>query len=206
MCKLKLGCAALETVLNEAAIYADYERKDKITMDDIVRAVLHVEYGARNTYLYIETSNKEGYMKVNKINRSIDFCKNTEGEHIEGCLSDDRFNGILILQREPNSGGKPADIFWFKKVVFNEDEFLSTLKEPKDKRAATRYPKYFRICLEQLEKQGLNKNELEYSAYMNLYSYDGENKASKNYKEFLKSFDSNNERWKVIKNITLFRG
>lgn len=38
------SCAALETILNEAAICAAYERKEKIGMQELIRAVLRKEY------------------------------------------------------------------------------------------------------------------------------------------------------------------
>ena len=40
------SCAALETIMNEAAIYAAFERKDSIGMPELVRAVLRKEYNA----------------------------------------------------------------------------------------------------------------------------------------------------------------
>ena len=50
------SCADLETLLNEAAIYAGYERKDKITMDHIVRSVLRNEYGVSDAGLSVDSS------------------------------------------------------------------------------------------------------------------------------------------------------
>lgn len=44
------SCAELETVLNEAAIRAGYQRKQKITMEDLVGAVLRMEYEAPDSY------------------------------------------------------------------------------------------------------------------------------------------------------------
>jgi len=38
------SCAELETILNEAAIVAAYERKDSIEMEDMIKAVLRMEY------------------------------------------------------------------------------------------------------------------------------------------------------------------
>ncbi len=38
------SCATLETILNEASIYAAYERKPEIEMNDIVKAVLRMTY------------------------------------------------------------------------------------------------------------------------------------------------------------------
>lgn len=41
------SCAELETVINEAAIYAAYERRDSIGMSHLVRATLRKMYGAQ---------------------------------------------------------------------------------------------------------------------------------------------------------------
>ena len=43
------SCAELETLINEAAIYAAYERSDSIGMDHLIRATLRDEYGATNS-------------------------------------------------------------------------------------------------------------------------------------------------------------
>ena len=43
------SCAALETILNEAAIYAAYERKGKIGMPELIRAVLRKAYDSPET-------------------------------------------------------------------------------------------------------------------------------------------------------------
>ena len=43
------SCAALETILNEAAICAAYERKEKIGMSELIRAVLRKEYDSPET-------------------------------------------------------------------------------------------------------------------------------------------------------------
>jgi cell division protease FtsH len=44
------SCAELETILNEAAINAAYERKESIDMDDLVRSVLRMQYEAPDNY------------------------------------------------------------------------------------------------------------------------------------------------------------
>ena len=44
------SCAELETVLNEAAIYAAFARKDSIEMDDLVKAVLRTQYDSPDNY------------------------------------------------------------------------------------------------------------------------------------------------------------
>ena len=42
------SCATLESIINEAAIYAGAERKTEITIDNIVNAVLKLNYGVTN--------------------------------------------------------------------------------------------------------------------------------------------------------------
>lgn len=44
------SCAELETILNEAAILAAYARRERITMKDIVNAVLRMEYEAPDNF------------------------------------------------------------------------------------------------------------------------------------------------------------
>lgn len=44
------SCAELETVLNEAAINAGYAKRDSISMNDIIKAVLRMEYNSPDTY------------------------------------------------------------------------------------------------------------------------------------------------------------
>ena len=44
------SCAELETILNEAAIRAAYARKEYIEMDDLVEAVLKMEYDSPDNY------------------------------------------------------------------------------------------------------------------------------------------------------------
>ena len=51
------SCAALESVMNEAAIYAAYERKNAVGMQDLVRAVLRWEYKCPESIL--KTSSEE---------------------------------------------------------------------------------------------------------------------------------------------------
>lgn len=44
------SCAELEMILNEAAINAGFTKRDKISMEDIVKAVLRMEYNAPDIY------------------------------------------------------------------------------------------------------------------------------------------------------------
>ena len=49
------SCADLETLLNEAAIYAGFERCESISMEHIVRATLRNEYGANDSCSVVDT-------------------------------------------------------------------------------------------------------------------------------------------------------
>ena len=53
------SCAELETILNEAAIYAGFERKDKISMEHIVRVILRDQYGVAEDYSTMDSSETE---------------------------------------------------------------------------------------------------------------------------------------------------
>lgn len=44
------SCAELETILNEAAIYAAHARKESIEMEDLIKAVLRMEYRSPDNY------------------------------------------------------------------------------------------------------------------------------------------------------------
>ena len=44
------SCAELETIINEAAIYAAYDRKEKVEMEHLVKAVLMMKYKAPADY------------------------------------------------------------------------------------------------------------------------------------------------------------
>jgi cell division protease FtsH len=59
--KMLIGrsCAELETIINEAAIYAGYERKEKLTMEHLVRSVLRIEYGVSDSLLPADASRLE---------------------------------------------------------------------------------------------------------------------------------------------------
>ncbi len=53
------SCAELETILNEAAISAAYERKEKIAIEDIVNAVIRSEYEAPDSFAEIPKEDAE---------------------------------------------------------------------------------------------------------------------------------------------------
>jgi cell division protease FtsH len=53
------SCAELETILNEAAIYAGFERSEDIATRHIVRSVLRNEYGESDSFLAVDSSRLE---------------------------------------------------------------------------------------------------------------------------------------------------
>ena len=53
------SCADLETLMNEAALYAGFERCERISMKHIVRSVLRNEYGASDSVLAVDTADLE---------------------------------------------------------------------------------------------------------------------------------------------------
>jgi DNA replication protein DnaC len=110
-------------------------------------------------------------LKNDTINPQLEFHKSSTGEATEGFLSEEKFNGILFFLKEPNSGGEPSDVFWLKKVIYNEGNYLSSLTNKEDKIAATKYPNLLKKCLKQIE---INEEELKYCAYMNLHPNFGE--------------------------------
>ena len=52
------SCAELETILNEAAVNAAYLRKDSMEMQDLVKAVLRMQYGAPGNYSSLPEDDK----------------------------------------------------------------------------------------------------------------------------------------------------
>ncbi len=55
------SCAELETVINEAGVYAGFENKDKIDMNDIVRSAMRVIFGAPES---IDDTDEEDLLAV----------------------------------------------------------------------------------------------------------------------------------------------
>lgn len=53
------SCAELESCLNEAAVYAAYERKDAIEMEHILKAALRSTYGLRNSCAQLSPQKRE---------------------------------------------------------------------------------------------------------------------------------------------------
>lgn len=53
------SCAELESILNEAAIYAAHARKDCVEMDDLIRAVLRTQYHSPDNYTETSEDSKK---------------------------------------------------------------------------------------------------------------------------------------------------
>lgn len=53
------SCAELETIINEAAVLSAYARKDKIDMEDIIQAVLRLQYNAPDNYTKTDAGKKK---------------------------------------------------------------------------------------------------------------------------------------------------
>ena len=51
------SCAELETILNEAAILAAYQRKEFIDMNDLIKAVLRMEYNSSDNFTKVSDEN-----------------------------------------------------------------------------------------------------------------------------------------------------
>ena len=55
------SCAELETVINEAGVYAGFQNKDKIELDDILRAAMRVIFGAPEN---LEETDEDELLKI----------------------------------------------------------------------------------------------------------------------------------------------
>lgn len=61
------SCAELETVINEAGVYAGYERSSEITMDHFMKAILHTVFDVPNGQLSAFSSEKKGNPELKHI-------------------------------------------------------------------------------------------------------------------------------------------
>lgn len=135
----------------------------------------------------------------------IDFYK-VDGEYIEGFLGDNNKADILFILREPNTNKKITKEFWFKNVVEGKnpdyEEWISQSRNSKDvknniKRDKIARKKYLnvyeKLALKLLDNKDNINSVLKKCAYMNLYPFSGEGKASDNYKNALKAFKGNIE-------------
>ena len=129
------------------------------------------------------------------------------GNVIEGFIDDsikslDEVRLVFIL-KEPNSGGKPADKFWFKEIV------------EQNKSSNSYYSKLGKIACLLLNKGDDIQNALKQCAYINLYPVKGGKEASEQYQNVFNAFknkDCNDDcngdikkivdsRWNIINNL-----
>ena len=103
-----------------------------------------------------------------------EFHKNNNGEYTEGFLGEpENFNGIVFLLREPNTGGEPAEEFWFKKVLNDSENYHKSLessnkeksKTANSKRDATKFRNRFSEMLEFIDHK---ENDLKNSVFCNV--------------------------------------
>ena len=134
------------------------------------------------------------------------FVRNENGDVIEGYLGDDKQAEILFLLREPNSGGKGADNFWFYDAIRNNIDF-DKIHNPRERRTAkiaqTKYINVLRKLSQLVLKEGKEKEELlRQCAYINLYPFSGEREQSKDYVDtldMLMHFKYNDQKIETMK-------
>lgn len=122
-----------------------------------------------------------------------EFHKNSKGDYTEGFLGEpENFNGIVFLLREPNTGGKPAEEFWFKEVLKNSENYHKALessntdkkKIANSKRDATKFRKRF---TEMLESIGYKEDNIKDSVFCNVNPESGGKSLSEEYKIAIKN-------------------
>ena len=136
----------------------------------------------------------------------MEFDKNGFYKHngnvIEGFIDDsikslDEVSLVFIL-KEPNSGGKLADKFWFKEIV------------EQNKSSNSYYSKLGKIaCLLLGYGDKQKASALKQCAYINLYPVKGGKEASEQYKKVIEAFknkdvsnDFANSRWDIINKLS----
>ncbi len=118
------SCAELETILNDAAINAAYMRRDSITMQDVVKAVLRKEYGLYDSFekgTYEEERkialHEAGHLVISEV-----LCAGSVGLASMRCGDDDAIGGFVRqckkLKRRPYHvlvalGGKAATELYY---------------------------------------------------------------------------------------------
>lgn len=122
-----------------------------------------------------------------------EFHKNSKGEYTEGFLGEpENFNGIVFLLREPNTGGEPAEEFWFKKVLNDSENYHKALEssnteESDIKRSKGTSTKFINRFTEMLEFSDHKKDDIYNSVFCNIKPENGEKVVGKKYEEELES-------------------
>lgn len=93
------SCAQLETVVNEAGIFAVYKNKDKVDMDDITRACLRVIYNAPESSV-VTDEKKRRYIAIHEAGHAV----------VSDYLMPESVNFISVRQHNGSVGGF-TDVF-----------------------------------------------------------------------------------------------
>ena len=113
------SCAELETVINEAGVYAGFQNKDKIELDDILRAAMRVIFGAPEN---LEETDEGELLKI----------AYHEAGHavIAEVLEPNSVSIVSVLSHTGNTGGVTAynqgDKYWTSKK-YMENRVISLL-------------------------------------------------------------------------------
>jgi cell division protease FtsH len=113
------SCAELETVINEAGVYAGFQNKEKIELDDILRAAMRVIFGAPEN---LEETDEEDLLRI----------AYHEAGHavIAEVLEPNSVSIVSVLSHTGNTGGvtsyNQGEKYWTSKK-YMENRVLSLL-------------------------------------------------------------------------------
>lgn len=164
-----------------------YLRKDIAMAKDADCGFVIWNGKTKGTLRNMEELKKQGKHVMMLTDEKNDFHVNN-GVYTEGYLGDKKKCDILFILREPDSGGKKADIFWFKQVVngvkFKGEDFDSKKKARTANASGTRYKNVLgRIASKLLNITGGNYEDvLKNCCYMNVCPEWGEKQLSLHYK------------------------
>lgn len=116
------SCAELETVINEAGLYAGYDRAESITMDHFIEACM------RTVYNVTSMANDDDYYSVAMDTRSIDYrvvCHEVGHAVVSEILCPESVTLICAYSRSGNKGGftdyyndcSKSPLYWKKSRV-----------------------------------------------------------------------------------------
>ena len=113
------SCAALETILNEAGVYAGFDNRDEISMDDIVKAFMRKTYNAPEKLEFKDSA----YFK--------ELAYHEAGHAVVGEVLEK--NSVLFVNIVPNNSAAGgfvhlrSDDDYFKDKKFMENRVISLL-------------------------------------------------------------------------------
>ena len=113
------SCAALETVINEAGVYAGFDNKEKIEMSDIIRATMRVLYEAPES-LSIDERHHIKEIAYHEAGHAV----------VAEVLEPESVNIVSVKRYDGNIGGVtsyyPDEEYWWSKK-YMENRVLSLL-------------------------------------------------------------------------------